>query len=140
MLPWNSSVIRRKGESQNRCCKKTKHVKFSEKRTFLTYWYAHVRVHNQGVRNVHFLENLACFVFLKHLFWDTPFYLITDEFYSITDFLPFFYQVFIRFLSGFSFLSEKRRISLEAITIFLFKVFLTLTWRRKHAFQIKSKK
>ena len=30
-----SSVIRQKSESQNGCFKKTKHVKFSEKRTFL---------------------------------------------------------------------------------------------------------
>ena len=30
-----SSVIRQKGESQNGCFKKTKYVKFSEKRTFL---------------------------------------------------------------------------------------------------------
>ena len=38
-----SSVIRQKGESQNGCCfKKTKHAKFSEKRTFLTPWYAGV--------------------------------------------------------------------------------------------------
>ena len=29
-----SSVVRRKGESQNGCFKKTKHVEFSEKRTF----------------------------------------------------------------------------------------------------------
>ena len=33
----------------------------------------------QGVRNVFFSENLACFVFLKHPFWDSPFCLITDE-------------------------------------------------------------
>ena len=33
----------------------------------------------QGVRNVRFSENLGCFVFLKHPFWDSPFYLITDE-------------------------------------------------------------
>ena len=32
----------------------------------------------QGARNVPFSENLACFVFLKHLFWDSPFCLITD--------------------------------------------------------------
>ena len=32
----SSSVIRQKGESQNRCFKKTKHTKFSEKQTFLT--------------------------------------------------------------------------------------------------------
>ena len=33
----------------------------------------------QGVKNVHFSENLTCFVFLKHPFWDSPFCLITDE-------------------------------------------------------------
>ena len=33
----------------------------------------------QGVRNVNFSENLACYVFLKHPFWDSPFCLITDE-------------------------------------------------------------
>ena len=38
-----SVVIRLKGESQNDCFKKTKHIKFSEKRPFLTPWYAHVR-------------------------------------------------------------------------------------------------
>ena len=32
----NSSVIRQKDESWNGCFKKTKHAKFSEKRTFLT--------------------------------------------------------------------------------------------------------
>ena len=39
-----TSVIRQKGKSQNGCFKKTKHAKFSEKQTFLTPWYAHVRV------------------------------------------------------------------------------------------------
>ena len=33
---YKTSVIRQKGESQNGCFKKTKHAKFSEKRTFLT--------------------------------------------------------------------------------------------------------
>ena len=37
-----SSVIRQKGESQNGYFKKTKHIKFSEKPTLLTPWYAHV--------------------------------------------------------------------------------------------------
>ena len=36
----NTSVMRQKVESQNRCRKKTKHSKFSKKRTFFT----HVRV------------------------------------------------------------------------------------------------
>ena len=61
-----------KGEAQNGCFKKTKHAKFSEKRTFLTPAY-------QGVRNIRFSESLACFVFLKHPFWDLPFCLITDD-------------------------------------------------------------
>ena len=33
----------------------------------------------QRVRNVRFSENLTCFVFLKHPFWDLPFCLITNE-------------------------------------------------------------
>ena len=45
---WNSSVIRQKGESQNGYNKKTKHAKFSEKRTFLTPSYIHVRVRIRG--------------------------------------------------------------------------------------------
>ena len=36
----NLSVINQKGESQNGGNEKTKHAKFSEKRTFLTPWYA----------------------------------------------------------------------------------------------------
>ena len=37
-----SSVIRQTGESQNLCFKKSKHAKFSDRRIFLTPWYAHV--------------------------------------------------------------------------------------------------
>ena len=45
---------------------------------------AYQRVRNvwcayQGVRNVCFSENLACFVFMKHPFWDSPFCRITDD-------------------------------------------------------------
>ena len=36
-------IVVNKGKSQNGRFKKTKHEKFSEKRTFLTPWYAHVR-------------------------------------------------------------------------------------------------
>ena len=73
-----TSVIRQKDESQNGCFKKTKHVKFSEKRTFLTPWYTLVRAY-LGVRNTRFSENLTCFIFLKHPFWDSPFCFITDD-------------------------------------------------------------
>ena len=33
----------------------------------------------QGLRKVRFSENLAYFVFLKHPFWGSPFWLITDK-------------------------------------------------------------
>ena len=64
-----SSVIRQKGESQNGFFKKTKHVKFSKKQTFLITWYVHVRVRIRGSEMFVFLENLACFVFC----WNTRF-------------------------------------------------------------------
>ena len=38
----NLSVIKQKGKSENRCFKKTKHAKYSEKRTFLTPWYTNI--------------------------------------------------------------------------------------------------
>ena len=53
------SLIRQKGESQNGCFKKTKHVKFSEKRTFLT------PCAYQGVRNVRFFGKFSVLCFLE---------------------------------------------------------------------------
>ena len=50
----NSLGIRQKGESQKGGNKKSKYTIFSEKRTFLI-------PDTQGVRNIHFSENLACF-------------------------------------------------------------------------------
>ena len=50
---FKSSVIRQKGES--------------------TYVYV------SGGKELRFSENLACFVFLKYPFWNSPFCLITDE-------------------------------------------------------------
>ena len=44
----------------------------------------------QGVRNVCFSEILACFAFLKHSFWDSPFWLITDDIFLFSFFLSFF--------------------------------------------------
>ena len=41
----------------------------------------------QVLRNVRFSENLTCFVFLKQLFLDLPFCLITDEFQSILHYI-----------------------------------------------------
>ena len=76
-----SSVIRQKGESQNRCLKKKKHAKFSKKQIILTPWYTYVYV--SGVRNVRFSEDSACFLLLKHPFWDLPFCLITDDLWYV---------------------------------------------------------
>ena len=63
-----SSVIRQKGESQKGCFKKTKRAKFSEKRTFLTPWYA--------LRSVS-IRGSEIFVFWKTwralFFWNTHF-------------------------------------------------------------------
>ena len=65
---WKLLVIRQKRESQNGCFKKTKHAKFSEKWTFLTLWYAHVRTcAYQGVRNVRFFGKLGVLCFLETL-------------------------------------------------------------------------
>ena len=49
VLPFhhNLSAIRQKGESEKGCYKKTKHAKFSEKRTFLTSWNAHGFITNK---------------------------------------------------------------------------------------------
>ena len=46
-------------------------------RLFLIWPLSHCAY--QGVRNVRFSENLACFVFLKHPFWDRPFCPFSDE-------------------------------------------------------------
>ena len=51
----NSSVIRQKGDLKTGVSRK------------------------QSTLNVRFSENLACLVFLKHPFWDSPFCLISDE-------------------------------------------------------------
>ena len=58
-----------KGRISKRVFQEAKHAEISEKQTFLTPWYAHVC----------FSEILACFAFLKHPFWDSLFYLTTDE-------------------------------------------------------------
>ena len=63
ILSINSSVIRKKGKSQNGCFKKTKHVKFSEKRLFLTPWYPHVCV--SGGKKCSFFGKFGLLCFLK---------------------------------------------------------------------------
>ena len=43
----------KKGDSQNERFKTAKHAKFSEKRTFLTVWYAHVCLINGDLKVTH---------------------------------------------------------------------------------------
>ena len=82
----NSLIIIRKGESQNGCFKKTKHAKFSKKRTFLTPWYAHVRTCQIEWVSDSFLKNMEIFpisIWLKKLFLqegDSEFFSLKDTF------------------------------------------------------------
>ena len=73
-----STVIRQKCESQNM---------FQENKAHQIFRKANISYHltctrtcvYQGVRNARFSENLACFVLLKHPFWDLPFFHINDD-------------------------------------------------------------
>ena len=80
MCNFSSLVIRQKGESQNGCFKKKSVPNFSKNEYFLppdTHAYVCIQV----VRNVCFLGNLTCFVFLKHPFCDSSCCYFTDEFF-----------------------------------------------------------
>lgn len=68
---YNSSAIRQKGQSQNGYFKKNKARQILRKR-IISYTY-------QWVRNICFLGNLGCFVFLLPPFSDSPFCLITGQ-------------------------------------------------------------
>ena len=59
-----SSVIRQKSESQNRCLKKTKHVKFYEKTNISNPLICTRTCTYQGVRNVRFFRkfDVPCFL------------------------------------------------------------------------------
>ena len=81
-----TSVIREKGESQNRGNLKTKHPKFSEKQKW--------------VRNICFLENLACFVFRLSHFEILTFALL-PTITVISLIIGFCLQTYLRNLFGF---------------------------------------
>ena len=55
-----------KDEAQSAGYEKTKHTKFSEKLTFLTPWYAHVRVWNMGQKMLVF-QKIWCALFSCNL-------------------------------------------------------------------------
>ena len=92
-----SSVIRRKGEPQKRCFKKTKPAKFSKKRTFLTPWYAHIRVRIKGVRNVCFSESWRALYPRNTHFEIRPFALLLAR---------WFCSIFLHYCQFFIFVTE----------------------------------
>ena len=72
-----SSLIRQKAEFQNRCFKKTRDAKFSEKWTFLTPWYAHVRVRIRWLKMFVFPNILRALVSWNNrfeIFFFPPYY------------------------------------------------------------------
>ena len=79
----NSSVIRQKVESQNGGNKKAKHAKFSEKRTFLTPGYAHIRVRIRGWEMFVFSEIWRALLSCYLLFEMLPFTLLPTNCKSI---------------------------------------------------------
>ena len=92
--------------------KKTKHTNIFRKRNVF-YPLIIPTCTYQWVRNIRFSENLACFVFLKHPFWDLHFCLITDqlnieETYIITNLIKHIpnkdtYDFHFRYGEGFAF-------------------------------------
>ena len=58
-------IIRQKSESQNECFKKTKHAKFSEKRTFITPWYPLTYVCVSGCKKCLFFGKFSVLCFLE---------------------------------------------------------------------------
>ena len=76
------SVIRQKGQSQSGYFKKTKHAKMFRK-TNISYSVLDTETYLclSGGKNVRFLKNIVWFVYLKHPFWNSLFWFITDDMY-----------------------------------------------------------
>ena len=81
--PWSLKLVgnKAKGRISKRVFQKKKARQIFRKTNI---FYPLIRTStcaHQGVKNVRFTENLACF-FLKHPFWDSHFRLITDELFT----------------------------------------------------------
>ena len=125
------SVSRQKAESQSGCFKKTKQFKSSEKRTFLTLLICtRTYVCASGGNKCSFFENLACFVFLKHRFWDSPFCLVTDEITALKSFIDsnIRHQDKFQFFTWNNFSSEVRGHSLSTYAKFSEKLTFLTPW------------
>ena len=104
-----SPVIKQKGESQNGCFKKTKHVKFSEKRIFFTHMYV------SGGKKCSFFRkfDVLCFLEISIL----RFVLITDD--ILPTHILYYPNIYI-FLLTLSGMCSTRELSKEII--------LSLSW------------
>ena len=92
---WNFFSNKAKGRISKLAFQENKARQVFRKWRFLNPWYAHVRTCTyQWVRNVRFLEHLACFVFLKRPFWGSPFCLITGDLDVLLDFAYAFEAAF----------------------------------------------
>ena len=93
-----SSVIRRKGEPQKRCFKKTKPAKFSKRNElFWPSWYARIRVRITVVRNVCFSENCRALFPRNTRFEIRPFALLLAR---------WFCSIFLHYCQFFIFVTE----------------------------------
>ena len=76
-----SSVTRKKRQISKQVLQENKTRRIFRK-TSISYPLIRTRTCAfQAVRNVCFSENLACFVFLQHPFWDLPFCVVADDLY-----------------------------------------------------------
>ena len=80
----------------------------------------------KGIRNVRFSENLACFVFLKYPFWDSPFCLINLlPYYFFTPRNTFFMNTCFE-VHIYTFASQCSKVLLHSIFNLLSQVQITL--------------
>ena len=70
--------------SRNGCFKKIKHTKFSEKQTFLTPWYAHVRKKCSRGKKCWFFGNFGVLCFLETPVLRFAFFALLPRNFSIT--------------------------------------------------------
>ena len=78
-LIWNHIAGKAKGRISKRVLQENKALQIFRK-TDISYPLIRTRTYAyQGVRNISFSENLACYVFLKLPVWGSSFCLITDD-------------------------------------------------------------
>ena len=84
---YNSLVIRQKGESKNRCFKKTKHAKFSEKKKHFLHPDTHTYVCVSESKKCSFFRKFGAFFLETPVlrFALLPYYRQINNFFSSTE-------------------------------------------------------